>query len=52
VTREVLAGHGFAIKEDGLVETWLAAAALPEISPLAETTGCRVASTRRRARIT
>jgi GNAT superfamily N-acetyltransferase len=34
VMREVLVGHGFAIKEDGLVETWLAADARPEISPL------------------
>lgn len=32
--REVLVGHGFAIKEDGLIETWLAADARPEISPL------------------
>ena len=36
VLREVLFGHGFAIKEDGLVETWLAADARPEISPLHE----------------
>ena len=36
VMREVLVGHGFAIKEDGLVETWLAADARPEISPLHE----------------
>jgi GNAT superfamily N-acetyltransferase len=34
VIREVLVGHGFAIKDDGLVETWLAADARPEISPL------------------
>jgi len=34
VMREVLVGHGFAIKEDGLVETWLAADARPDISPL------------------
>ena len=34
VMREVLVGHGFAIKEDGLAETWLAAEARPEISPL------------------
>ena len=34
VLREVLFGHGFAIKEDGLVESWLAADARPEISPL------------------
>ena len=32
--RDVLVGHGFAIEEDGLVETWLAADARPEISPL------------------
>ena len=36
VMREVLVGHGFAIKEDGAVETWLAADARPEISPLHE----------------
>jgi GNAT superfamily N-acetyltransferase len=36
VMREVLFGHGFAIKEDGLVETWLAAEVRPEISPLHE----------------
>jgi RimJ/RimL family protein N-acetyltransferase len=34
--RDVLAGHGFAPGEDGVVETWLAAASRPEISPLAE----------------
>ena len=34
--REVLFGHGFAIKDDGLVESWLAADARPEISPLHE----------------
>lgn len=34
VLREVLVGHGFAIEEEGLVETWLAADARPEISPL------------------
>jgi GNAT superfamily N-acetyltransferase len=34
VMRAVLVGHGFAIKEDGLVETWLAADARPAISPL------------------
>ena len=34
VLREVLFGHGFAIKEDGLVESWLTADARPEISPL------------------
>ncbi len=32
VTRAVLAGHGFTIKEEGLVETWMAADARPEIS--------------------
>jgi GNAT superfamily N-acetyltransferase len=36
VLRDVLFGHGFAIKEDGLVETWMAADARPEISPLLE----------------
>ena len=30
----MLVGHGFAIEEGGLVETWLAADARPEISPL------------------
>jgi GNAT superfamily N-acetyltransferase len=34
--RDVLLGHGFAIKEDGMVETWLAADARPAISPLHE----------------
>ena len=34
VMREVLDGHGFAFKADGLVETWLAADARPEISAL------------------
>ena len=39
VMREVLVGHGFAIEEDGTarvpdVESWLAADARPEISPL------------------
>jgi len=34
VMRAVLVGHGFAIKDDGLVETWLAADARPAISPL------------------
>lgn len=42
VLREVLAGHGFAIKEDGLVEMWLAADARPEISTLHE--GYRLSS--------
>jgi len=36
VLREVLVSHGFAIKEDGLVETWLAADARPAISSLHE----------------
>ena len=36
VMRAVLAGHGFVIKEDGLVESWLAADARPAISPLHE----------------
>ncbi len=36
VMREVLFGHGFSIKEDGLVEAWLAAEVRPEISPLHE----------------
>jgi RimJ/RimL family protein N-acetyltransferase len=36
VLREVLVGHGFACEEDGLVETWLAADARSEISPLHE----------------
>ena len=42
VLREVLAGHGFAIKAEGWVETWLEADARPEISPLPE--GYRLAS--------
>lgn len=32
--RQLLFDRGFAIKEDGVVETWLAAAKRPEISPL------------------
>jgi GNAT superfamily N-acetyltransferase len=36
VLRDVLVGHGFAVKEDGLVETWLAADARPRVSPLHE----------------
>jgi len=36
VMREVLVGHGFAIKEDGVVESWLATDARPEISLLHE----------------
>jgi GNAT superfamily N-acetyltransferase len=35
-TRAVLVGHGFAIKENGLVETWMPADARPEVSPLHE----------------
>ncbi len=34
VTRELLVGRGFEVKEDGLIECWLAADARPEISPL------------------
>ncbi len=34
VLRDVLLGHGFALKENGLVETWLVADARPAISPL------------------
>ena len=36
VLREVLIGHGFAAEGDGVVESWLAADARPEISPLRE----------------
>ncbi len=36
VMREVLFGHGFTIKGDGLSECWLDAGARPEISPLHE----------------
>ena len=36
VLPEVLVDHGFAIEEDGVVETWLTADARPEISPLHE----------------
>ena len=36
VLREVLVGHGFGIEEDGVVATWLAADARPDISPLHE----------------
>lgn len=32
VLREVLVGHGFAVEGDGVVETWLAVDARPEIS--------------------
>jgi RimJ/RimL family protein N-acetyltransferase len=42
VLREVLVGHGFAIDDDGVVETWLAADARPAISPLHE--GYRLSS--------
>lgn len=42
VVREVLIGHGFAAEGDGVVETWLAADARPEISPLRE--GYRLSS--------
>jgi len=42
VLREVLVGHGFAADDDGLVETWLAADARPEVSPLPE--GYRLSS--------
>lgn len=34
VTREVLGRHGFTIKEQGLVESWLPAGDRPEVSPL------------------
>lgn len=34
VMHEVLVDHGFALKEDGVVETWLVIDARPEISPL------------------
>ena len=36
VMRDVLLGHGFTIKGDGLVECWLDADARPEVSPLNE----------------
>lgn len=39
---EVLAGHGFEVGADGVVETWLVADARPEISPLHD--GYRLAS--------
>lgn len=43
VTREVLAGHGFTMKEEGvLVEAWLPAESRPEVSPLYD--GYRLAS--------
>jgi RimJ/RimL family protein N-acetyltransferase len=34
VMRDVLLGHGFAIEEEGLIESWLIADARPEISSL------------------
>ncbi|MEO6651351.1 MAG: GNAT family N-acetyltransferase [Ilumatobacteraceae bacterium] len=34
VTRDVLTGHGFEVKENGVVEAWLDADDRPEISPL------------------
>ena len=40
--REVLVGHGFAVEEDGLVETWLTADRRPAISPLSD--GYRLSS--------
>jgi ribosomal protein S18 acetylase RimI-like enzyme len=36
VVRDVLVGHGFAVEEDGVVETWLDSAARPEIGALPE----------------
>jgi GNAT superfamily N-acetyltransferase len=42
VLRDVLFGHGFAIKGPGLVETWMAADARPELSPLLD--GYRLAT--------
>lgn len=36
VLRDVLVDHGFTIEGDGMAETWLAADARPEISPLHE----------------
>jgi GNAT superfamily N-acetyltransferase len=42
VLHDVMVDHGFAIEEDGVIETWLAADARPEISPLHE--GYRLAS--------
>jgi RimJ/RimL family protein N-acetyltransferase len=44
VLRDVLVGHGFAIEEDGVVESWLAAEARPQISQLHE--GYRLSSRR------
>ncbi|MGI9597025.1 MAG: GNAT family N-acetyltransferase [Acidimicrobiales bacterium] len=34
VTRQALAGHGFSVKGDGVVEAWLAADDRPEVGPL------------------
>jgi GNAT superfamily N-acetyltransferase len=45
--RELLAGHGFAVKEDGVVETWLAADARPEVSLLPD--GYRLSTRHERA---
>lgn len=42
VLREVLATKGFTMEEDGLVETWLAAEARPDVTPLHE--GYRLSS--------
>src|SRR6478609_5111013 len=36
VTRDVLAGHGFTLEGDEIVETWLTADARPPVSPLAD----------------
>lgn len=41
---EVLAGHGFAVEEAGIVESWLAADARPPVSPLPD--GCRLVNRR------
>lgn len=35
VTRDVLTGHDFDVAGDGVVETWLTAAARPRVAPLA-----------------
>lgn len=42
VMREILASRGFAITEEGVVETWIAAEAIPEVSALSE--GYRLSS--------
>jgi GNAT superfamily N-acetyltransferase len=34
--RSVLAGHGFSVEDDGVVESWLASDARPPVSPLAD----------------